>query len=40
MIELLRRAEGATVEQIAEATGLAKAPTIRGAISGRAQEEA
>jgi hypothetical protein len=33
MIELLRRPEGATVEQIAEATGWQK-HTIRGAISG------
>ena len=33
MIELLKRPEGATVEQIAEATGWQK-HTIRGAISG------
>ena len=33
MIELLRRPEGATVEQIAEATGW-QHHTIRGAISG------
>jgi hypothetical protein len=33
MIELLRRPEGATVEQIAEATGW-KNHTIRGAIAG------
>ena len=33
MIEMLRRPEGATVEQIAEATGWQK-HTIRGAISG------
>ncbi len=33
MIELLRRPEGATVEQIAKATGWQK-HTIRGAISG------
>ena len=33
MIEMLKRPEGATVEQIAEATGWQK-HTIRGAISG------
>ena len=33
MIELLKRPEGATVEQIAEVTGWQK-HTIRGAISG------
>jgi Protein of unknown function (DUF3489) len=33
MIELLKRPEGATVEQIAEATGW-QHHTIRGAISG------
>jgi Protein of unknown function (DUF3489) len=33
MIEMLQRPEGATVEQIAEATGWQK-HTVRGAISG------
>jgi hypothetical protein len=39
MIDLLKRPEGATVEQIAEATSGWQHHTIRGAISG-AQEEA
>jgi Protein of unknown function (DUF3489) len=39
MIEMLRRPEGATVEQIAAATGW-QHHTIRGAISGALKKEA